>query len=189
MSLVMMDPLETILEDLDRTREQLLVAIEVLPDEALVVEGVFGRFSIGDLLALFTAWEAEMVTALMRLKQGKAPDKLLAALADRERYREACFAENQERLLDQIFDDFPRVRIQLEDWLSRFSEKDLTDPKRYKWFGGKSLASVVADVTWKHEQSYLSAVEIFVQQWREQEETADSATIIPLTNILGGENS
>lgn len=177
------DPLEKILDELDYTRERLLVAIEELPDEALVQPGAHGPYSIADLLALFTAWEAELVTGLMRMKQGKPPERLLTALADRTTYDAACFAENQERLLDQIFDDFPRVRIQLEDWLSRFSERDLTDPNRYKWLKGQSLAQLIAEVTWKHEEKYISMIEAFVKQWEEQPETAVSATFISLSDI------
>jgi len=112
--------LDNILDKLDDTREQLLMAIETLPDEALVEENAIGRFSITDVLAIQAAWEAELVTAFMQLNQGKKPERLLNALADPKTYNKQCYLENKERSLDSIFNDYQQVRVQVEQWLEDF---------------------------------------------------------------------
>lgn len=155
--------------DLDHSREHLLELIEALPDEALLRQGTLGRFSIADFLAHLAAWEAELVTGLMRLDQGKKPEKLLSALSRPDVYNARRYLENQGRDLDSIFDDFQGVRVQLESWLEDFSDRDLNDPKRYKWFNGKPLAQVIADTTYEIEKKYMPGIAAFAHSWLLQE--------------------
>lgn len=182
--------LETLLDELDRVRERLLVAIEPLPDEALLTKGAVGEWSVADLLAILTAWEAELVTGMMRLDQGKRPDKLLAAMNNADAYSALRLEENQGRDLDRIFDVFQHVRVQVEEWLEEFSQKALNDPRRFKWLNGRSLAEVVAAVTFEHEAQYVPQLEAFTEQWlAQEEETAAPTPFIPLTDVDTSEES
>jgi hypothetical protein len=174
--------LETLLDNLDSSRERLLVALELLPDEALLVKNAVGDWSVADLLAILTAWEAELVTGLMRLAQGKKPERLLRALANPQAYNAQVYDENQGRDLDQIFDDFQRVRVQVEEWLEHFSEGDLTNPKRYASLRGRALSEIVARATFAHEASYLEQLGAFSQAWLDDEPDA-SPLLIPLTAV------
>ena len=124
---------EQLLDALDNSREKLLIAIEPLSDEALQEKQAVGEWSVSDLLVNITAWEAELVTGLMRLGQNKRPDRLLEALKEPSTYDKERFAENQDRDLDQVFLDLQRVRIQVEEWILEFSERELTNPRRYPW--------------------------------------------------------
>jgi len=164
---------------LDQSRERFLEAIERLPDEALMQPQAVGDYAVADVMALLTAWEAELITGLMRLEQGKKPAKLLAALADRPMYDAQVFADNDGRLLDQIFDDFQQVRMQLEMWLEAFSESDLGKPKRFKWFRGQSLKQIVAETTYEMETAVTPQAAAFARQW-----VGRQPEIIPLTAVL-----
>ena len=175
-----MSIVEDLLEQLDQTRVQLLVALDPLPDVALLEAGANGRFAIVDLLALLTAWEAELVTALMRVDQGKKPDKLLAALANPKSYNAKRIQESKGRDLDRIFDDLQQVRIQLEGWILNFSERSLSNSKRYKWLRGHSLSQMIADASFGNEADYLPEVEHFAKAWLKKERALADATI-PLT--------
>ena len=172
-----MSVVENLLDRLDQSRERLLVALEPLPDEALLQPQAIGRFSVADVLVNLTVWEAELVTALMRIDQGKKPGNLLAALANRDAFNEKRFQENRDRDLDRIFDDLQQVRIALEGWLEHFSERDLANPKRYAWLQGKSLARLIEEVAVANEQRYRPRVITFAQQWAQR--TADLT--LPLT--------
>ncbi len=183
--------LENILDKLDATREQLLVAIEILPDEALLEENAVGRFSIADVLAIQAAWEAELVTGLMRLDQGKKPERLLAALADPKPYNKERYFENKERSLDSIFNDYQQARVQVEQWLEEFSEKALNDPKRFSALQGRTLATIVGQVTWEREEKYISPFSAFAQAWADSRQVNDPLTdpgFIPLTNLTTEED-
>lgn len=175
-----MPEMDDLLDRLDASRERLLVAIEPLPDEALLQKGAAGSWSIVDVLINLTAWEAELVTGIMRLDQQKRPERLLAALAAPEAYDAARFTENQDRDLDQIFDDLQLVRVQTEDWLAGFSDRALNEKR--KRLDGRSLADVIAASTYEREQRLLPAIEAFAAQWLEENE-APPEDIIPLTTI------
>lgn len=179
-----MNKVEHILDQLDRTRERLLVAVEPLSDEALLEPGAVGRFSVADLLVHLTAWETELVTGLLRLNQGGKPGSLLAALARPDAHTQQWYEAHQGRDLDRIFDDLRRVRVQLEGWLEEFSDRDLTDPQRYRWFRGKSLAQVIEETTFGKETAYLPALEAFAQRWVEAYNSAGDDLIVPISAVL-----
>ncbi|MCB9421298.1 MAG: ClbS/DfsB family four-helix bundle protein [Ardenticatenaceae bacterium] len=183
----MMEGVLAILDQLDSSRERVLTAIEMLPDEALVEAGAVGKYSVADLLALQAAWEAELVTGLMRLNQRKKPEQLLAALARPDVYDAERYTEFAGRDLDLIFDDLQQVRMQLETWLEEFSERDLMGRNRYEWFGGKSLKQVILGVCTEQEAAYVADLERFSQQWldeHEDEEDVEPDHFIPLTAVL-----
>lgn len=152
-------------EQLENVRLQLLEAIAELPDEALLAPGAAGEWSIRDLLFLLTAWDAELVTGLMQIKQKKQPKRLLDALADRAGYESAQLQIARKRELDPIFDDFQRVRLELEDWIAQFSDRDLSDPRAYPWLPERPLWSLIAETSFQNEERHLPAVEAFAHAW------------------------
>lgn len=187
-----MQTLDNILDKLDDTREQLLMAIEILPDEALVEEAAIGRFSIADVLAIQAVWEAELVTGFMQIDQGKRPERLLKALADPKTYNKERYLENKERSLDNVFNDYQQVRVQVEQWLESFSEKALNDPKRYKYFRGKSLVQIIGEVTWEREIKYVSPFSAFAQSWIDSRDAAtmmESSNFVPLSDLTTEDDS
>jgi uncharacterized damage-inducible protein DinB len=159
---------DEILEELDRVREELLVAIEPLPDEALLQPGVMGDWTMADILAHLVAWESEMVTALLRIDQGKTPQRLVDAFADVDGYNARRYQENKGRDLDRIFEDLIGVRVQLEDWLAEFSDKQLNDAKRYSWSRGLPLWHIIAENSFRHEAEHLPAIQAYAQRWQAQ---------------------
>lgn len=177
----MIQDLDNLLDQLDASREQILIALGDLPDNALTTRGAVGDWAISDLLAILTAWEAELITGLMRIDQNKRPDNLLQALKNPTAYETDCFQKNQERHIDQIFDDWQRVRVQLEGWMETFSWRNLTKAGQYKWFDNKALVEIILEITVGKEQQYLPAVAKFADQW--QETAASPTTMIPLISI------
>lgn len=176
-----MNSVEQLLAELDGAREQLLVVIETLPDEALTQPGAVADWSITDVLVNLTVWESELVTALMQIEKGKRPTRLLAALAEVEAYNQARYEENQERELDRVFDDLMKVRLELEEWLETLSDRDLTDGQRYKWLNGRPLAHLIRQITIENERRHLPAITHFAQQWQATQDEMED--IIPLTTI------
>lgn len=175
---------EELANSLDRVRERLLSTVERLPDEALLAPGTIGRWSVADVLAHLTVWEAELVTGMMKIHEGRKPGRLLQALANRDSYNAARHKENEGRDLDRIFDDMFQVRRQLERWLGRFSDRDLTQSGRYKWLPGRqSLADLVAENTFQHEARHLKDIEAFAKRWHAEVKQAGNGTQIQLTDI------
>ena len=156
-------------ERLDNVRMRLLQALAPLPDEALLQPGGAGEWSVADVLSHFINWEAELITGLMRIDQGKRPARLLQALEDREAYNAERYEETRGRDLERIFDDLQKVRQQLEDWLEEFSQRELESADRYKWLGGRPLWKLIASASFEHEASHLPEIEAFSERWLAQE--------------------
>lgn len=179
-----MSRIEQLQEQMGRQRVRLLEAIEPLPDEAMLAPNAIGDWSVAGLLGILTAWDAEVVTGLMRLEQNKKPEKLLAALAKPDAYDRQAYDDNLTRDLDAIFDDFFRVRRQLEEWLEYFSNNDMANPKRFPWFG-RPLADVIAGATWQQEKVYADKLQAFAERWlAENPEPAEGSQVIPLTAVF-----
>ena len=174
---------DDLLDQLDSTRERLLVALEYVPDETLMEPGVIGDWAIADLLSLLTAWDAEVVTGLMRLKQGKTPDRLLAALSNAPAYEAERLVENEGRDLDSIFEDFQGARVHLEDWIERFSDKALTEPGHFKALGNRSLMGLIIAATSARESFFLPQLEELGRAWAGEDEGSSTPGIIPLIGI------
>ena len=164
-----MSALEDLLDRLDAARERTLVALENLSDAALVQPGVIGRWSIADLLSILTAWDAEVVTSLMQLRSGKAPERLLAALRNPDAYNAQRYQEARARDLDSVFDDFQSARMRLEEALTDLSERALTDRNHYRALGGSPLGRLVTQATSDHEARYLPFLTAFAARWEEEE--------------------
>lgn len=175
-----MSALEDLLDQLDTVRERTLVALEALPDEALVTPGVIGRWSIADLLSILTAWDAEVVTGMMQLQAGKSPERLLAALRNPDIYNAQRYQDARGRTLDVIFDDFQRSRTKLEEWLSELTERALTDPKHFRSLGGASLGRIIADATHRHETRYLPFLTTFADRWEDAEPEVEEPGVAAL---------
>lgn len=164
-----MDAME-ILDRLDEVRVRLLEAISPLPEEALMEPGAVGDWSLADLLAHFVNWEAELVTAFNQIDQGRKPARLLEALADRDAYNASRYEEMRGRELDRIFDDLQAVRVQLEEWLSEFSDNDLQQPGRVPGAKDKALWRLIAAASFEHEEAHLAQIEAYADNWLEQED-------------------
>lgn len=187
-----MQTLDNILDNLDDNREQLLMAIEMLPDEALMEDAAIGRFSIANILSIQAVWEAELVTGFMNIDQGKKPERLLKALADPKTYNKQRYLENKDRTLDSIFNDYQQVRVQVEQWLEAFSEKALNDPKRYKFFRGKPLVKIIGDVTWEREAKYAAPFSAFAKSWIDSRDAAtlmEASAFVPLSDLMTEDDS
>ena len=163
--------IDEIFEQLDSSRVRLLELLSVLPEEMLTQPGVMGDWTIADILAHLVVWESELITCLMKLDQGKKPKRMLAAIADLDGYNARRFEENKERDLERIFDDLQSVRVQLEEWLPKFSNEDLNDVGRYKWSDEIALWQIVEANTFGHEGEHLPELEAFVLQWQNEQKS------------------
>jgi hypothetical protein len=182
-----MGRVEQLQEQLGQQRVRLLEAIEPLPDEALLAANAVESWSVVGLLGVLTAWDAEVVTGLMRLEQNKKPEKLLAALSQPAAYDQRAYEDTLTRDLDAVFDDFFRVRRQLEEWLEYFADKDMASPTRYPWLD-RSLAEVISAATWRREASYVAPLQAFAKQWLVTNPEPDaSSQVIPLTAVRSTE--
>jgi hypothetical protein len=157
---------ETLQENLTRVRENLLTAIGNLPDEALLEPGVvFNDWTISDILGVIAAWESELVTGLAEIQRRKKPTRLLNAAQEYDQFIVDQQREYKDRPLDAIFDDLQGSRIQLEVRLEDLTDRDLNNPREFRWLKGKPLWSFLARNSYEREAKWIPPLIAFANRY------------------------
>jgi len=153
-----------IIAALENSHERLVMAIEGLSLDEMLIPGVVGNWTIKDILAHITRWEAELVTLLWQARQGSQPTTILNQKISTDEVNARWHDEDQARPLERILKDFHTVREQTMRRLDHFSEDELNDPQRYPWLGGRPLWVWVAEDSFEHDLEHLEQIRL----WREE---------------------
>lgn len=149
---------------LEDGRKQFHTVIQGLSDEAMVEPGVVGDWSLKDVLAHLSRWEAELVALLHQAQQGREPETVHFGSASADELNAKWNEESKDRPLEQLLSDFEGVRRQTIRSMQPLSDRDLTDPKRFAWLDGKPLWSWIQTDSFGHEAEHAAQI----RAWRER---------------------
>ena len=142
-------------------REAFEAAWEGLAPERMTAGGVMGEWSVKDILGHVAMWESRLVTILYSNERG-VPPKMLHGQVEVDKINAESYAEQRERPLDRVLADFHAVHAQLLKRLDKLADRDLSDPKRFKWMEGEPLEKLVAGDTFEHYAEHRS----MIQAWQ-----------------------
>jgi hypothetical protein len=154
----------TILEELTNSHRKMLEAIDGLSEEAMLQPGVCGYWSVKDVLNHLSHWEAELVTLLWQVAQGKRPSSTSHSNEEIERLNQRWQQEGFERSLEMVIADFRGVRKQTIRRVEALTEDDLMQSDRFPWLRGKSLADKIAVYSFEHDMEHMDSI----NKWRYQ---------------------
>lgn len=157
---------EELLEALENERENFLDAIDGLSDEDLEEPGVMEDWSIKDLLAHLTLWEAELIKLLWQAKQGQKPNSAHFNNMDIDELNARWKKEMQDRTLERVMADFHSIRNQTIRRVEAFSDKDLNDANRYPWLKNRPLWEWIAGDSFEHEAEHRQQI----LAWRQEQD-------------------
>jgi len=149
---------EELMGALEDERERFLDVIDNLSDEVLEKPGVMEGWSIKDLLAHLTMWEAELIKLLWQAKQGQKPSSAHFSHTAVDELNARWKKEMQDRSIERIIADFHSVRNQTIRRVEAFSDKDLNDAKRYAWLGNHPLWEWIAADSFQHEAEHREQI-------------------------------
>lgn len=147
-----------ILDRLESEHEHFLDALEGLSEDDLERSGVVGVWSIKDILIHISRWEAELVKLLFQARQGQKPTSMHFAQENVDQTNQAWYEESRHRPLRLALEDFHAVRNQTILRVEAFSDRDFTDPNRYKWAQGRALSEWIASDSFEHEAEHLEQI-------------------------------
>jgi hypothetical protein len=147
-----------LLNELESSRETFLELIDDLSDEDFEEPSVNREWSLKDVLAHLTRWEAELVKLLWQASQGQVPSSAHFSRVSVDTLNGKWYAEMRARGLDLILEDFHTVRTQTTRRLEDFSDQELSDPNRYRWLGKKPLWAWIAADSFEHESEHAQQV-------------------------------
>lgn len=153
---------EELIRALEGGREAFLDSVEGLSDEEMVAESVFDDWTVKDILAHLTMWEAELVKLLWQARQGQKPTSVHFAEVSMDEQNAKWHRRNKDRPLERVLGDYHGVRPQTIRRVEAFSDRDLTDPKRYAWLEGTPLWKWIASDSFEHEAEHLAQI----REWR-----------------------
>lgn len=155
---------QDVLEQIRQARGALLMAIEGLPDDAMLRPGVVGFWSVKDMLAHLTTWESELITALAQLdKPTRVPE--IVKIKDIDDWNEEQYRINVRRSLDVVMEDFNGVHKHLIKAVEALDDKTLDDVRKFPWMEGEPLTYLIMENAIWHEQEHAEDI----RKWREQE--------------------
>ena len=153
-----------VLEALENGREEFLDLIEGLSEGEMQQPGVAGDWSIKDILAHLSRWEGELVKLLWQAGQGSGkPSTMQFSPVDVDEINARWWAQSRDRPLESVLGDFHAVRTQTVRRVEAFSNKDLTDPKRFPWLEGKPLWEWVESDSFGHEAEHAGQIRTWLE--------------------------
>lgn len=145
-----------ILEQTEASRERLEDALEGLTAEQMIAPGVMGDWSIKDILAHVAAWQSRLVRLLFQIARQQKPQW---DMADVDGINAQIYAQQKERLLERVLEDFEGVYEQVCLRLEALPAAALA-----RRVGDVTLAQIIAANTYEHDDEH--AMQIVA--WRSQ---------------------
>lgn len=152
---------DEILDALEDTREQFLDCIEGLSENEMQLPGVVGEWSVKDIIAHLSSWEAELVKLLWQAAQGLPPTTAFFTQSSVDETNAAWQKTMKDRPLDKVLADFAAVRKQTIRRLEAFSDDQLNNPRRYTWQRQTPLWEWIANNTFSHEAEHMQQIQLW----------------------------
>lgn len=153
-----------LIEALEAERQRCEELLEELSDDTLVQPGVIDDWSIKDLLAHITMWEAELVKLLWQAKQDRRPTTVHFQSSSVDERNAKWHQQNKERPLEAVLNDYEGVRRQTIRRVKDLSEIDLTDPKRFPWLDDQPLWRWIAVDSYEHEAEHREQIQTWLKK-------------------------
>lgn len=142
-------------------RRQLDAALTGLTEPQLTQPGAVDDWSVKDTLTHVTAWTAELVTGLAKLKRGVRGVRLNYTDAETEALNAKIYRENKNRPLDRVLADYHGVHKQLLRQIEALSDKDIVNPSPW---GKQPQGEWIIDWVAGHEREHAEQI----AAWRRQ---------------------
>ena len=149
---------QELLQAIHTERAAFEAALTGLTPEQMTVPGVMAEWSVKDILGHIAMWESRLVTILYS-NERDVPPKMLHGQVEVDKINAESYAEQRERPLDRVLADFHAVHAQLLKRLDKLADRDLSDPRRFKWMEGEPLEKLVAGDTFEHYAEHRPAIE------------------------------
>jgi hypothetical protein len=152
-----------LIEAFQQSREDFLDAIDGLADDEFLRPGAVGIWSVKDVLAHLTAWESELVTALVKIEHGKKGTPPIVQIDDIDEWNAEQYHASAGRPLNIIWDDFQGVGKYLIEAIGHLDDRVLDDNRKFDWMEGEPLSYLVYENAIWHEEEHADEI----RAWRE----------------------
>ena len=143
-------------------RGNFLDAIKDISEQEMENQIIFDAWSLKDIMAHLTRWEAELVKLLWQVKQGITPTTVHFSEESVDDINARWYKESRSRSLEIVLHDFHGVRSQTIRRVEALTEAALTDPSTFPWLKGEPLWMWIAGDSFEHEAEHL----VQIRAWK-----------------------
>jgi uncharacterized damage-inducible protein DinB len=151
-----------LIQEFQQARATLLNAIAGLTEEDFLRPGAVGYWSVKDVLAHLTAWESELVTALVRIENKQKGAPHIVKIDDIDEWNEEQYHQNAARPFDLVWEDFVGVGKHLVEAIHALDDNTLDNNRLFHWMEGEPLAYLIYENAIWHEQEHAEEI----RAWR-----------------------
>lgn len=155
---------QAIINDFLQARRTLLAAIDGLSDDEMLRPGAVGYWSVKDVLAHLTAWESELITALVWVEQKKRGAPGIIKIDEVDEWNDEQYHVSAPRSLSAIREDFEGVAKHLVAAIEALDQDTLENNRRFSWMEGEALSYIIYDSAIWHEEEHAEEI----RAWREE---------------------
>lgn len=154
---------QAIINDFMQARRTFLAAIDGLSQDEMLRPGAVGYWSVKDVLAHLTAWESELITALVWVEQKKRGAPGLVKIDEVDEWNAEQYHISASRPFQIIWEDFEGVAKHLIAAIEVLDEDTLENNRRFSWMEGEALSYLIYDSAIWHEEEHAEEI----RAWRE----------------------
>jgi hypothetical protein len=154
---------DELIQQIESSWADLQSALDGLTEEQMHRPGVVGRWTVKDVLAHIAAWQTRLITAMFKAEKGFSPDTTEGGPTI-DQLNEKFYREMKDRPFDLVWDDLDSSYHQLLNRLSGWNDKDLFNPKRFKWMKGQPFVEYIAGDSYEHYTEHAA----HIRAWRKQ---------------------
>ena len=148
---------DELIQKIESEWNNLQAALDGLTEEQMHQPGVVGGWSVKDILAHITAWQTRLISTLFKAERGVAPETTEGGLSV-DQLNEKFYREMKDRAFEKVWDDLDSSYYQLLGRLETWKEKDLFDPKRFKWMRGEPFERYIAGDSYEHYAEHAQQI-------------------------------
>lgn len=127
--------------------------------------GANGGWSIKDIIAHIAVWQRRMLRRLQAAALHEAPDPQLQVSDEGiDSLNARFFAENRERPIAEVYDDFRTTYHEIDGLVPTLSDADLFEAGRFDWLDGSALWELVAGDTYEHYDEHMQSIRDWLAQ-------------------------
>lgn len=148
---------QQILDKIDLAWQELLDAIEGLPNDRMTQPGVTGDWSVKEILSHVSWWEEESLKYLPVILRGERPPRYSAMYGGIDAFNAQMTAEKHSLPLEEVLRSFNATHQRLLDFLATVPEEQFATETRFR-------RRLKYD-TFTHYPEHAAAI----RQWRSQQ--------------------
>lgn len=156
------------LDMLEVGHQMVLDSVRDLPKREIEAGGACGIWSIKDIIAHLTAYEALVADILTSLTHpGNHTPVLERFLSDPAAFNDAEVENRQGRSLEDILDEYTAMHCYVIDEIIRIPEATLREPGALPWYGDAyDVEDFLVYTSYAHKREHCAQIEAFKDNWQ-----------------------